>query len=412
MSMSRSLAGAASMQLAMAWVIASCASPKPEHVDEIPALEGPTMSGSSWWVPTNPWSSGLSCGSDDDPVANVDIDDDGHADGFRLGRLVTDARGNTTQLVCIARAAHLIVNGKSVGKCPWLGGRNHVLAYYVDEDCDGEIDHDGPDGRPKELGWTVMVSMDGPLPPIANVSLGERIVSGGEVVDVTADDYAELTDQFGNPIDSDRDGLVDVTAYYYRGHEVTKRHFEIDPHTGIITEDEAGQVKFEPTDPHHVPDDRTAYSPAVARASIVGAAGLAASVASTSPADASVVNVAIDTDRLPPGMVVRTTEVLEIDGASHAIAVEVTDGLPIEVVPVRDGLVFHFAPLRSLGSISLRIDAPTRSQRGWAGPAAVYLDGDRLPHAARDVEGAVVVETEFSAAHGVSLEVRFPGGVG
>jgi hypothetical protein len=99
-----------------------------------------------------------------------------------------------------------------------------------------------------------------------------------------------------------------------------------------------------------------------------------------------------------------------VAGASHAIAVEITDGLPIEVVPVRDGLVFHFAPLRSSGSISLRIDDSTRRQRGWTGPAAVFLNGDRLAHASRDVAGAVVVEAEFSAAHGVSLEVRFPAG--
>jgi hypothetical protein len=381
--------------------IASCAAPK--HVEDLPPMYGPVMMGSSWWVPTNPWSSGLPCGASDDPIPNVDIDADGRADGFALGPVTTDDRGNATQMVCIALEAHLIVNGKSVGKCPWLGGRNHVLTYYVDEDCNGEIDDDETNGRPDELGWTMLVSMDGPLPPIANVSLGEQVVSQGRLIDVTEDNYGELTDSFGIPIDNDRDGLVDVTAYYYNGNDVIKRHFEIDPRTGVITEDEGDRVRFEPTDPRYVPDDLGPYPPALARASIANAV-----VANAVVADDSAANVAIAIDRLPPGMVVRTTEVLEVAGASHAIAVEVTDGLPIDVVPVRDGFIFHFAPLRSTGSISLRIDDSIRSQRGWTGPAAVFLDGDRLTNASRDVAGAVVIEAAFSAAHGVSLEVRFP----
>lgn len=387
-------------------LLASCAAPK--HVNDIPSLHGATMVGSSWWIPTNPWSSGLPCGSDDDPMPNVDIDGDGRADGFALGPVTTDDHGSSTQMVCIAREAHMIVNGKSVGKCPWLGGRNHVLTYYVDGDCDGEIDDVGANGRPDELGWTVMISMDGPLPPIANVSLGERVVSRGRLVDVTVDNYGELTDPLGNPIDSDRDGLVDVTAYYYHGRDVTKRHFEIDPRTGVITEDEDARVRFEPTEPRYVPDDRGGYLPAVASTSIASPWLASVSLPNPALADASVANVAIDTDWLPRGMVVRTTEALEVAGASHAIVVEITDGLPIEVVPVRDGLVLHFAPLRSTGSISLQIDDATRHQRGWSGPAEVFLHGDRLTYASRDVAGAVVVETEFTAAHGVTLEVRFP----
>ena len=367
------------------------------------------MMGSSWWIPTSPWSSGLYCGGDDDPVPSVDIDDDGHADGFALGPVVTDAHGTVTQLVCIRGEAHLIVDGRSVGKCPWLGGRNQVNTYYEDEDCNGEIDDDGADGRPNELGWTVMVSMDGPLPPIANVSLGERALRGGRVVDITADNYAELTDGFGNPIDNDRDGLVDVTAYYYHRRDVLKRHFEIDPHTGVITEDEDAAVRFAPTSPGRVPDDVGGFF-ALAGPAVASAAFVDAFVASTALADASVANLAIGLDRLPPGMVVRTSETLEVDGAAYAIAVELTDGLPIEVVPTAQGLLFHFAPLRSSGSISLRVDAATRSQRGWTGSAEVLLNGDPVPDGGREAEGALVVQAQFLAAHGVSLEVRFGGG--
>ncbi len=388
--------------------IAGCVAPKPTHVEDLPLLEGPTMVGNVWWIPTNPWSSGLACGADDVPAPNVDIDDDGRADGYALGPVTTDDRNTSTQIVCIAAEAHLIVDGKSVGKCPWLGGRNHVLTYYGDEDCDGEIDDDGSNGRPDELGWTVMASFDGPLPPIKNVSFGERVVSGGRLVDVTVDNYDELTDPYGNPIDSDRDGLVDVTAYYYHGHDVTKRHFEIDPHTGVITEDEDAQVRFEPTEPYLVPDDLGGYSPAIASGSVANALLADAFVAHAAVADASVASMALGLDRLPRGMVVRTTEILQVAGVSHAIEVEVTDGLPIEVVPASEGLVFHFAPLRSSGSISLWIDPSIRHQRGWSGPAAVLLDGEPLAGASREVEGAVIVEAEFFAAHGVSLEVRFP----
>jgi hypothetical protein len=388
--------------------VSSCSTPRPpRHVNETLSLHGPFMSGSSWWIPTNPWNNGLPCGSVTDPRSNVDIDADGRADGFALGRPTTDDRGNTTQMVCIAREAHLIVNGKSVGKCPWLGGRNHVLTYYADQDCNGNLDDDDGNGRPDELGWTVLVSMDGPLPPIANVSLGEQVVSEGRVIDVTIDNYDDLIDSLGNPIDSDRDGLVDVTAYYRRTGAVTKRHFEIDPRTGAITEAEDDQVTFEPTDPALVPDDLGLRLPTIAN---VGVANVAiASVASTNVAstDASIANVSIATDWLPRGMVVRTTEALEVSGRSHAIAAEVTHGLPIEVVPVSDGFVFHFVPLRSTGSITLRIDESTQSERGWTGLPTVSMDGTRSTDASRDASGTVIVEAEFSGAHSISLEVRF-----
>jgi hypothetical protein len=384
--------------------IASCTAPK--HVVETPSLHGPFMSGAAWWIPTNPWSSGLSCGSDLDPMPNVDIDADGRADGFALGAATTDDRGTTAQMVCIAREAHLIVDGKSVGKCPWLGGRNYVQTYYVDEDCNGDIDDDDDDQRPDQLGPTVMVSLDGPLPPITNVSFGEWVVSDDELVAITADNYAELTDARGNSIDNDRDGLVDVTAYYHRDGEVTKRHYEIDPRTGVITEDEAGQVRFEPTDPGSVPDDlglRVPYAPAIAAMEAMAAPDVAS--ARVSSADAAIVNVSIGTDWLPVGLVVRTTEALQ---GSHTLAAEVTHGLPLEVVPVQDGFVFHFVPLRSSGSIVLRIAATTRLERGWAGLPTVSIDGKHLPHASREREGTVIVEAGFSATHSTAVEVRFP----
>jgi hypothetical protein len=245
--------------------------------------------------------------------------------------------------------------------------------------------------------------MDGPLPPIANVSLGEQVVSEGRIIDVTADNYDDLVDSSGNPIDNDRDGLVDVTAYYRRTGAVTKRHFEIDPRTGAITEDEEDQVTFEPTDPALVPDDRGLRLPAIASLAVAGVART-----NVARADAAMANVSIATDWLPRGMVVRTTEDLEVSGRSHAIAAEVTHGLPIEVVPVSDGFVFHFVPLRSTGSITLRIDENTRSVRGWTGLPTVSMDGTRQADASREVGGTVIVEAEFSGAHSISLEVRFP----
>lgn len=346
-------------------------------------------------------------------MPNVDIDADGRADGFALGPATTDDRGTTAQIVCIAREAHLIVDGKSVGKCPWLGGRNYVQTYYVDEDCNGDVDDDEGNGRPDELGPTVMVSLDGPLPPITNVSFGEWVVSEGELVAVTADNYAELTDALGNPVDNDRDGLVDVTAYYQRGGVVTKRHYEIDPRTGAIKEDEAGEVRFEPTDPGSVPDDvglRVADFPdiAVAPVAVAHVAAPAVSRANLTRADAAIANVSIGTDWLPAGLVARTTEALEVAGSSHTIAAEVTHGLPLEVVPVRDGFVFHFVPLRSSGSIVLHVAASTRSEQGWTGLPTVSIDGNRLPHASREVEGTVIVEAGFSATHSIAVEVRFP----
>lgn len=380
--------------------VSSCVAPR--HVEETPSLHGPFMSGSSWWIPTNPWSSGSSCGSDLDPSPNVDIDADGRADGFALGPTTTDDRGNAVQMVCITGEAHLIINGKSVGKCPWLGGRNHVLTYYADQDCNGDLDDDEGNGRPDELGSTVLISMDGPLPPIANVSFGERVVSEGRIIDVTADNYDDLVDSNGNPIDNDQDGLVDVTAYYRRTGAVTKRHFELDPRTGAITENEEDQVTFEPTDPALVPDDIGLRLPAIASVAVANVART--NVAST---DASVANVSIATDWLPRGLVVRTSEDLEVSGRSHAIAAEVTDGLPIEVVPVSDGFDFHFVPLRSTGSITLRIDESTRSERGWTGLPTVSRDGTPSTNASREVEGTVIVEAEFSGAHSISLEVRF-----
>lgn len=395
--------------LSLCGVLASCASP-PKHVDELPTLHGPMMSGSAWWIPTNPWSSGLPCGADDDPRPNVDIDGDGYDDGFALGPPTTDDRGRTAQILCIGLEAHLIVDGKSVGKCPWPGGRNYVSTYYVDRACDGEIDDEDGNGRPDELGWTVLVSLDGPLPPIRNVSRGERVLSGGRVVDVTVDNYGELTDPFGRPIDSDRDGRVDATAYYYRGGVVTKRSFEIHPGTGAVTEHEGNRVMFEPTAPALVPDDLGVGSAAIARASTASAPLALASLGYGSDADASVANRVIDTDWLPRGMVARTTEQLAVRVGSLAIAAEVTHGLPIGVTAVRGGFDFHFVPLRTSGSIALRIDASTRAQRGWSGRPAVTLDGHPVPNAIREVEGATIIEAEFSAAHDITLEVRFPAG--
>jgi hypothetical protein len=253
-----------------------------------------------------------------------------------------------------------------------------VLTYYADGDCDGELDDDDGNGRLDALGSTVMVSMDGPLPPIANVSLGERVVVDGELVAVTADDYAELTDAFGYPIDSDRDGLVDVTTYSRREGAVTKRHFEIDP-------DDLGP--------------RPAF---LASAPLAGLA-----LASAAPVDASVASIAIASDWLPGGIVARTRETLVVSGRSHAIAAEVAHGLPLEVEPVSDGFVFHFVPLRRSGSIALRIDEPTRSTLGWTGLPTVSMDGHHLTGTSRDVDGTVIVQAGFSAAHSIALEVRF-----
>ncbi|MCX4247407.1 hypothetical protein [Paraliomyxa miuraensis] len=399
----------------MAWLvplacgaIASCNTPR--HVAEVPSLGGPMMSGSSWWIPQSPWTSGLPCGADDDPVPNVDIDDDGVADGFALGRPTTDDRGHTVQLVCIHAEAHLIVDGKSVGKCPWLGGRNHVYAYYEDEDCDGDIDDHEGNGRPDELGWTVLVSMDGPLPPIRNVSLGEWAMHEGEVVPITAENYAELEDDEGRPIDNDRDGLVDVTAYDYHGELVTKRHFEIDPNTGVITEHEDDEVRFEPTAPYLVPDDIRPYRRRVAAGGRVPSVGLASvGFARASRLDAAA-NVPMDADQLPPGMVSQTSQLLAGAGAPHEIAVRIVDGLPLGIVTMRGGFVLRYVPLRSTGSIRLRIDASTRTDRGWAGVPTVLLDGDLMAGAVQEVGGAVIVDVRISAAHGGELEVRFGEG--
>ena len=85
----------------------------------------------------------------------------------------------------------------------------------------------------------------------------------------------------------------------------------------------------------------------------------------------------------------------------------IVDGLPLGLVSVPGGFVLRYVPLRSTGSIRLRIDATTRADRGWMGSPTVLLDGDPVTGAAQEVAGALIIEVEIAAAHGGELEVQF-----
>jgi hypothetical protein len=106
----------------------------------------------------------------------------------------------------------LIVDGKSVGKCPWLGGRNHVLTYYGDEDCDGEIDDDAVNQTPWYAdadgdGYGDELTKDKICPPVS----ADYSLNGDDCDDTDAGVHPAATESCDD-VDEDCDGSIDDSA--------------------------------------------------------------------------------------------------------------------------------------------------------------------------------------------------------
>jgi hypothetical protein len=228
---------------------------------------------------------------------------------------------NTIQLICwkpkgFLAEYHLLVNGKSVGKCPWKGGRN--TGCYYEKDI-------GNQKRKFDCTW--WRSLDGPTPWTDN--------------GVTTGNYPTGTFDSGEKWDTDGDGKIDANTYFHRvgTNTVTKRHYEIcldsTPLKGV--ENKQNKKDFPPaSDFFQVPSDR----PGNNRRLQVGE-----SAPDDQPADES---MGVD-DTLPEDFLWESFEDVEFETTVYPVRVEVQNGQALNAEAIVNGIAVFIQEETSAG---------------------------------------------------------------
>jgi len=306
----------------------------------------------------------------------VDVDGDGIKDAFG-GKVFKDLGGNKIQVVCLALEStradfeyHVLVNGKSVAKSPWLGGRNKLWIYGLDFDLDGTIEYADDDTAIALMG-VLWESQDGPLPGEAFLN-----ASGNEVVYAPNPNITEFNQDIYNAVcDDDHDGLIDISIYRYMigDRNAVKTHFE--QSTRTFARQATFPDPFVPGTPDTTPDDFLDQQ-------------MANAPLSTFPEVIDLITMKSNLFEEPSLLYMRSEEELVYSGLTYGIQFDLTNGLLFGYEILNGAIKVFFQPAKDPfeGVVKIPFNLIEALGFGVGYPADYTVTGD-ITSVARAVAG-------------------------
>lgn len=295
---------------------------------------------------------------------NLDLDGDEIKDAWG-GRLFRDQDGTEIQVVCLPGTSdrvdweyHVMVNGDSVAKSPWLGGRNTLWLYGLDFDLDGTIEF--LDDVAISLRGILWKSEDGPLPGEAFLADDGSLVSYPDP-NITTFDF----DIYREYCDDDLDGKIDSSIYRYNigDRNAVKTHFE---RTSFLNSQATSPDIFVPGDPENTPDDFLDFE--------FGTAG----VSSNFPEDIDLISMKTNLLAENAGTVTQSEEEVVYRGTTYVVEFEMTNALLFGFEILNDGIIQVFFQPEKQGKSTVRIPLDLLAALGYGAgyPANYSATGD------------------------------------